>query len=1106
MKKKLLFLLAAVFLTGFGAIYGQDRTVSGTVLDDASKETLIGVSVTVKGTTVGTITDVDGKFEITLPEGSSVLVFEFTGYTKKEMPAKNGMSVLLEDSSEQLETVEVFAGVTKGKGYSGSAQTLSADAIEKKNPSDITKALAGEFAGVQVVTSSGQPGTTANIRMRGINSVNAGTSPLYVVDGIPYYGDISSIDPSDIASTTILKDATATALYGSRGANGVILITTKKGTAGTEGKIDVDVKFGLNMRLIPLYETINDPKQYTELGWQGFYTNSFKGNNHSAATTFANNALFRNVDYDAKYGVSVNYNPFDTEGKFLINPETGRFYNDVDYLYRPENWAKHIFHTGKKYEATVKFSGGSEKVTYYTSFGFLNDEGYYIQSDWKRFTARSNVDFEPKKWLKGNLNLAYAYNIINSPGQGDNMNSGFQYINGMPPIYPVYQHARFVGYDAKGKSIYERTKDPIYDPIIKGPAYDYGLYDDWGRPFGTGINPAGALQLDKELTNAHNLDGSSVWEVQFYKDLKFMAYVGFQYYGGLTSELTNMFYGDAEGLGRIDKSTVSYMNLVGLQMLQYQKTILDDHNIDAFIAHNASMDNYSWSQGYKSQLFNPYDLEFSNAAVLDGLYSGKHKEMRESYLGQIRYNYKETYFINFNGNLDASSNFAKGYRWGKFGSVGASWTVTKEKFMKDTKSWLTNLRLRASYGVAGNDGIGDFRYTDLYGLSVIDKQPAIYWAYKGVDSITWERSNILDIGLEITIKKDRLKLEVDYYNRVTNKLLFPRPVAPSLGYTSILSNDGSIKNAGIDWMITSKVVKTRNVELSLRLNGNFNRSKVLALPYEMRFGDRRQQIMSGSLAVGHALDEWYFRSYAGVDPETGESQWIQYYDENVDPDGVKDTYIIDVYTYTHQDTEDGSLLYPDADIRTKITKNMSKAGYNFIGKRRGPYVYGGFGIDFTAYGFELSAMFNYQLGGYGYDNIYAQMMGDEAYGQTSWHKDMLGAWKHENYPGGGNTGTNVPRLTGGLGQYAPYANYLSDRFLTSNNAFQISNVKLAYYFPKRWIKKALLNSLSVWVSGDNLYVASARKGYFPFASFSGTNHRSQYVPLSTFLGGIKLQF
>jgi len=1091
MKKKLLFLLAAVFLTGFGAIYGQGRTASGTVFDSNTKETLIGVTVVVKGTTIGTVTDTEGRFELTLPEGSNTLVFEYSNYETLERPAREKMEVLLTNNSEDLEGVMISVGyIERGKSFSGNAQTIDSRIIETKSPSDITKALSGEFTGVQVATTSGQPGVTSSVRLRGVNSISSSTQPLYVVDGIPYNGDITSIDPSDIASTTILKDATATALYGSRGANGVILITTKKGTAGAEGRIDVDLKYGVNMRLIPLYETVNDPKQYVELGWLGFYTGSLAHRNRTdnftrpitpewatEAADFAGNTIF------SAFGVSPYYNPFDTEGRFLIDPNTGKFRDGIDYRWRPESWAKNIFNTGQKVEANVRFSGGAEKTTYYVAVGFLNDEGYYIQSDWKRFNARTNLDFQPKKWLSGNLNMSYAYHTMNNPGQGDNMNSGFQFVNGVPPIYPVFFR------DADGNK--------VWDSKINDWKYDYGDTPGYDRPFGHGINPAGALRLDKLLHNYHDFSVFSRWEVEFYKDLKFSANVGYQYYGQTSTSMTNMFYGDAEGVGRISKSFYSLMYIFGNQMLRYQKTFKNTHNFDVFVAHEAQMTVQSSNYAGMSQLYNPYGMELSNGSIMYGISGNSASTMLDSYFANARYNYDEKYFIEGNMRYDGSSKFAKGDRWKWFGSVGASWLMTKEKFMLPTKSWLSILRLRASFGTAGNQDIASFVWTDRYALETLDGMPALIWATKG-RPITWETTKSFDAGFEIDIFKGKLNAEVAYYDKQTNNLLLGTPVAPSLGYTSVPANSGTLGNRGLEVALKSKAVKTRNIELSLRLNISTNRSRWIAAPLEYRYG-KWEPIET--IKPGSSLSEIQIVEFAGVNAITGESQWYGYYDDFSDEtkyipnSNGQIRWIQNVYLYEKQN--------PDAELVKEIVKDYRNAGEIFIGKRAESKVFGGFGFDFQAYGFELSATMVYQLGGYNYDAVYMMLMEDKQIGEYAWHKDMLNAWN----PLTGNTNTDVPKLTGGMdGQSRIYANAGSTRFLTSNSILQLANVRLAYSFPKKWIQKALLNKLSVWVQGDNLFILTARKGYFPLGNFEGGSGRSQYLPLSTVIGGIQLQF
>jgi len=1073
MKKKLLFLLAAVFITGLGALYGQGKTASGTVIDSGTKEPLPGVDVKVKGTTEGTVTDVDGKFELTLPEGSNTLVFEYVGYEPQELLAKNSMSVLLESTTVLTGVeVEVAYGQKKGKGYAGSAQTIGSKIIEEKNPSDITKAMAGEFSGVQVVTTSGQPGTTSTVRLRGIGSVNSSTAPLYVVDGVPFQGDINAIDPNDIASTTVLKDATSTALYGARGANGVILITTKKGTSSSDDKIEVDLKYGGNMRLTPLYNTIKSPERYVELGWQGLVT-YFNGNKTQASAK-----LFD----DGTVGVDRYYNLWDCNngsGVNLIDPETGKF-TGVARDYNPEDWAKNIYSVGQKIEATVKFHGGSDKVQYYTSFGYLKDEGYYISSNYDRFSARSNIDAQPKKWLKLNLNMQYSYTDMSYPGQNaDQMNNGFQFVNGIPAIYPVFR------YDKKVNGVTGRNK--VWSEITNDWMYDYGdgiSEYSAGRSFGLGINPAGSLKWDKEQHVQHQFVGSTRMEIQFYKDLKFVSTVGFLYNGLKYSDLTNKFYGDAGGVGHIYKELDEYLALTATQQLIYNTTVADDHHIDAFIAHETSQLKVSYMYGQMSQIFRPDGIEWGNAASV-GYMGGETLKPNNihSVFGQVRYNWKERYFIDGNMRYDGSSNFAPGHQWGLFGSVGASWIITNEPFMHSSKSWLKNLKYKISWGHVGNSDIRPLQYTDRYSLTTVNGLNALIWSQRGNPNITWESSNILNTGIEFKITK-YLTGEFEYFYKTTDNMLWQYTVPPSLGYLSYWVNDGKLANQGVELQLVVNAVNSRNVKLDIRLNAAKYWNKILKMPIDAITGERK--ILDGNLSKGHGVFDWMMPTSAGLN-DIGQALYEVYYDDKTgDP-------ITNLFLFQH--------LYPDRTYTKGVTTDWMRSTDNYVGKSAFPDLYGGLGIDFTAYGFDLSVLFTYSIGGYGYDNLYAALMHSSQWGTYAWHEDINKAWTPEN------TNTDIPRLANGLDeQNNNYANAASTRFLTSNSYLQLANVRLGYSLPKKMIDKVKLNNLNFWVSGDNLFVITARKGYLPMAAFDGSNNTSQYAPLTTIMGGIKFTF
>lgn len=1079
--KKLLTIISFCLIAF--TVAAQTRHITGTVIDEASGEPEIGVSIIVTGTSIGTVSDYDGHFELDVPNDAKTLTFSYMGKETLVLPIKDNMRVTMREHTELIDEVVAIAyGTTSKNSYTGSVQSVKAETIEKKNSTEISKALAGEVAGVQVINTSGQPGTNATMYIRGVGSIMSGQTPLYVVDGVPFDGDVSSIDPSDIESTSILKDATATALYGSRGANGVVLITTKKGNSGEHGKIDVDVKYGANMHLLPMYDVITSPEEYVELSWMGMFNSLRDGlSTDNGAIRQANQNLF-----SAK-GLPTIYNLWNENGQNLIDGTTGKFYSDVtrkSQFVTMDNWYKAIFRVGQKAEATVKISGGSDKTTYYTSFGYLKDEGYYIGSDFDRINVRSNIQHEAKKWLKGGLNFAYAYTSMNNPGQGSNMNNGFAYVNEIPPIYPVY--------------LYNEDGSIKIDPKTGGKAFDYGMSEGSGRAYGSGINPAGSLLYDRDKTVAHNITTTAFFEIKFYKDLKFTANIGFQYYGGTNSSLTNPFYGDAAGIGRIYKQQSNMISLTANQLLEYKKEINDKHVVQAMAGHEINFIQASYIYAGSKKLANPFSLELSNAVQMSDIGSNTSEYAIDSYFANAQYTYDDRYVVLANYRADGSSRFAKGHRWGHFGSVGAAWIFTNEQFMEPAKSILKNGKLRLSWGVLGNQEVAANRHEDLYNIEYSGGEVAYVWATKGNKELTWERSQQLDLGLEFSISK-YLDAEIDYFYKLTDHMLFPYYVAPSLGYSYYYFNGGQMVNQGLEFDFKVHAVNTKKVKLDIRLNGSHYANFVKSLPEGID--------LTGSYAVGHSIYEWQMYSFEGVDPETGKALYKAYYDKNLGEYGIHnsattlqdehrkgDNYISNVYTY--------SLDHPGADIRDTVTTEHNYAGYNFSGKSALPALAGGFGFDLEVYGVTLSATCSYGIGGYGYDNTYAILMNSEKAGKYNWHTDIRGAWSRF-MTDEQKANATIPRLSNGSDLYA---NSQSTRFLTSNSYLSLNSVRLGYKFPTKWMEKIKLHSLEIWVSGENLAVASARKGYNPTVSFSGSSDSYQYTPLSAVMGGVKFQF
>ena len=1100
MKKIFTLLFLAALSMGLYA----EKQVSGVVVD-AKGEPVIGASIQAKGTTQGTISDYDGKFEMEVPESVKTLVVSFVGMATQEVAAGKNIKVVMSENSEVIQEVVVTGYGTVSKGaYAGSAQAVKAEDIEKKNPSDVTKALAGEVAGVQVVTSSGQPGTVASIRIRGIGSISANSSPLYVVDGIPLdAGSVSSIDPGDIASTTILKDATATSLYGSRGANGVVLITTKKGSSnGDEGKIEVDVKAGANMRLLPMYDVIDSPEDYIVLCWQSLYNErslTKASPSEQKSITYANSRLF------GANGIPAIYNIWDQPGNLLINaydaagniiPSFKSTVSRLDAYKTMDSWYNTLFHNGLKLETTAKISGGNEKLNYYTSFGYLKDEGYYTASDFQRFNTRANINYQAKKWLKGGLNIQYSYASINNPVQDDDAaNNGFLFVNEIPPIYPVYVR------DANGNI--------AIDPKTGGKMYDYGyngvenIGQEGGRPYSFGINPAGALQWDKQRTVRHQTAATAFLEFKLYEGLKFTVNAGVQYMNNRINSLTNKYYGDAAGVGRIGNAQYNYLAFTSNQLLEYNKTF-NEHTIRLMAGHEITYFNYNYQYGYKKKIVLDEYPELSNAVSMDAVEGFARTSTLESALATVTYDYDNRYLITANYRADGSSKFAKGHRWGHFGSVGGAWNFTNEHFMEGTEAadWLKNGKLRLSWGVLGNQDIGDMMFTDHYDVENVNGEKAYVWSYKGNPELTWERTSTVDLGLEFSIAK-YLDAEFDFFYKKTDNMLFPRHVAPSLGYGGYYVNDAAMENHGIEFDLKGHLLDMRNIKLDLRVNGGYYRNKMLQMPIDgyNEDGTEKRMVMSGGMSVGHSTADYYMIHYEGVS-EYGEAAYTAYYDANkggfghtsadlIEDGESGDNYIASVYEY--------KLKNPNADIQTTTvySGDYTYAGSNYVGKSYMPDLDGGFGLDFEAYGVTLSISCSYRIGGYGYDNMYALLMHNEKIGKRNWHKDIRNAWTETN------TNTNIPRLSNGADDGA---NAASDRFLTSNSFLSLNNINLGYKFPKKWIEKIKLTNLQVWVAADNLAIATARRGYNPMMSASGTNGYNDYSPLSTVMAGVKVQF
>ncbi|GHV55567.1 SusC/RagA family TonB-linked outer membrane protein [Bacteroidia bacterium] len=1056
MRKIFFLLLIVTICTEFA--FSQNFNVTGTVTDETG-EPIIGASVTVKEyPKLGTATNTNGEFALNIPSDAKIVQVRYLGMKNIEVEVAPYIRVIMQNAENQLDEIMVVAyGSAKKQSITGSAVQVSGQNLANKNQAELTKALAGEVAGLQVFNTSGQPGSPAIIRIRGFGSANSSRDPLFVVDRAPYDGDINVINPSDIESVTVLKDASAAALYGSRAANGVILITTKKGSK-EKFSIEIDIKRGVNMRLIPFYETISSPERYSELGWEALRNYGMLANGLTTEKTgiFASENI-----YAATRGIAPIYNMWNCAPNEVIDPVTGKF-SGATRKYTPENWADYMFRTGQKTEVNLNFTGGADKVDYYTSFGYLNDEGYALNSDYRRLALRSNLKYQPLKWLKAITNLTYAYTESNHTALvrvGWNI---FRSVNYIPPIYPVYQR------DADGNK--------VADTVIGGYKYDYGDIVNNARPFQSGINLVATNQLDINRNAAHNLNANVNFEISFLSNFQFTSLNSFQYYASVTNQLLNPYYGEAKGIGRIYRDNFNNLGLTFSQILAYDKQI-DRHNINILAAHETLEYIKQTENIAKYQLSQPNNYELSNAISTQYAESSKLDRSMESYLAQVKYRFNEKYFADLNFRRDGSSRFAK-HKWGNFGSIGAAWLITEEDFMQNTR-FIDLLKVKASYGILGNENLNLGNETanyyptqNLYETKNQNGEIAYILYSIGNPDLTWENSRIFNTGIDFGLWNNRLHGELEFFKKCTTNMLFSNQTPTSWGYASEPVNDAELDNTGFEFFLSGKLLDTRDWTIKLLVNGAHYSNKIIRMPQGSN-GEKELEIhsLNGQVVVGngfgwsrgHSIYDYYMREYAGVNPETGQAQWYIYND-----DGTK-----------------------------TATTQYSNATLIYAGKSAIPDLTGAFSLNVKYKNLQLNAQFIYGIGGYGYDYVYQLLMGNEVIGSYNWHKDIEQRW---TTPG---QVTGVPRLSA---TYDANMNALSSRFLTDMSYLGINNIRLEYTFPLQWISKANIKQCGLWISGDNLYLFTARKGYYPLGTEHGEIGDDYYVPISTVMAGINVKF
>lgn len=966
--------------------------------------------------------------------------------------------ITLQEENKEMDEVVVVAYGTSTKGsYTGSAAQLNAETLEKRQVTNASQALTGTMAGVQTQSVNGQPGTSATIRVRGAGSINADMSPLIVVDGMPFDGDLSSINTNDIESMTVLKDAASTALYGARGANGILMITTKKGRKG-DAKINFEARWGANTRQVEGYDVLKSAGDYYENLYTAYYNNYLynEGNDATMAHTLANAAIMGKGGKDVAgtgytiFTVPTGETLVGTDGK--LNPKAKLGYSDGTYYYTPDNWEDEIFKRQNRQQYDLTVSGGTDNFNYFLSLGYVKDGGIIPNSDFERTSTRLKVDYQAKTWLKLGANAAYSHSKSRKPGEQQTINSSgnaFLLANFIAPVYPIYVR------NADGSLAYNNGR-PVYD-------YGDGKSSNGNRNWMSISNPLGDLTYNKEVYTHDVFNGNVSADITPIKGLTLTAKYSVYVDSERGSALGNAYMGQTAAYGGTATQEANRVYAFDQQYIgNYNFTVNDVNAIDITVGY----DGYHWKEtdlsGYGTGLYNPESYFLSNATNNFSLYGAEDKYSTAGFFGRVNYGYDEKYFVNGSYRRDSSSRFSKDNRWGDFWSASAAWLISKEDFMEDAK-WVDMLKIKASYGEQGNDNIGNYyAYEDQYKMSGSNgtfSDATLTW--KGNPDLTWETSKSWNAGVEFALFGNKLNGSAEYFGRKSEDMLYNKPVAGSVGYTTFPMNVGSMTNSGVEIDLSVNVLKLKKFNWDVNVNGTFIKNKINKL-----HPDLGGKMIDGNRIYeeGESMYRYYMVEWAGVDEKTGEAL---YWTEDESGERVK--------------TAD----YKDAQNHKVCTANLM------------PKVYGGFGTSLEFFGFDASVAFSYQLGGKIWDYGYQDLMhgGSSSDVGQNWHKDINKAWTPEN------TKTDVPRLDYG----DVYTNSTSTRWICSSNYLALNNITFGYTLPHELTSKAYLETVRVYFAADNVALWSYRDGLDPRQSFTYAT-TARYTAIRSISGGLKITF
>ena len=1081
MKKAKLF-FSALFVLLAVSLSAQNIRVTGTVRDAQTGESVPFASIVVKGTASGVSSDANGGYALSVAS-NAILEFSSVGYKTQNVPVagKSVINVDLEPDFEALnETIVVAFGTTTKEAFTGSAAVVRSEELQKRATANVTNALVGAVPGLQIKGASGAPGAgSGNINVRGISSLSASTSPLVIVDGAPYPASLTNIPQSDIESITVLKDAASAALYGARGAAGVILVTTKR-SRNRDAQVNVDMRVGVNTRGVQDYDVITDPGQFYEAYYSlmyNYYTS--RGTAAETANSNANRLTLNHLGYNV-FTIPDGEKLIGMDGKINPNATLGRKYswNGETYYMQPDNWTELAYKPAVRQEYNVSVNGGTDRSSFYASVGYLNEDGIIEYSGYQRLSARIRADYQVKKWAKIGANVGFTQSHQQAnPNMSTDWGSTnlMYYTTYIAPIYPVYVRVL----DGSGNPVI-RTDEFGHEQYDYGVAIsNYGV----GRGFMQTGNPFGSNRYNKSYNEGRNLTGTFTADFDITDFLKATIQSTINWGSTLSTSYDNPYYGPKVGVnGELYKGVSNNLRYNHLQTLTYYDTF-DRHSLNVILGHEYYKTEGK-SQGITAQGgFSPDILEVN--AFANVLYSGTSSSATdynvEGYFISAQYDFDKKYYASASFRRDASSRFAVDHRWGNFWSLGGAWIISKEPFMQNA-GWIDQLKLKASIGQQGNDGIGDYSYIDTYTLSQASPTTmSPSFRRMGNPSITWETTTNTNVGVEFSLFKARVSGSLDAYYKKTADLLFSISVPEAAGTRAYYGNVGDIGNRGLELTVNFVPVRTRMVEWNIGANISTNYAWIISLPEDKLAGKEGYYESGYWWTPGGVMRDYMTYEYAGFNPETGQA--LYWYDEDLSPAGGKVS---------------SNVTNQPGKKHSGTTTTTGQASRYTHGSML-PKFFGGLQTSLRVGNFDFNASFDYQVGGKITDNVYAKLMTPTA--KTSdagynYHKDIFKSWTPTN------TNTDIPRW-----QYGDSYTMAGDRALTDASYFNFQSFSVGYNVPVRKLGiDRVINRIRIYVVGENLGYISARKGFDPRASFSGTSSTNVYSPVRNISGGIQVTF